>query len=83
MAAVLELASGTQLVEGTLQVIGIDAASAVKGSGRQSIVGDAVDLARQAAGGVAGQRRIPKPANQHFRSAPSGDAGVVAAPGAR
>ena len=56
MAAVLELASGTQLVEGTLQVIGIDAASAVKGSGRQSIVGDAVDLARQAAGGL--ERRL-------------------------
>ena len=32
---------------------------------------------------VAGQRRIPKPANQHFRSAPSGDAGVVATSGAR
>ena len=32
--------------------------------------------------GVAGQRRIPQPANQHFRSAPSDDAGVVGKSGA-
>ena len=31
---------------------------------------------------VAGQRRIPQPANQHFRSAPSDDAGVVGKSGA-
>ena len=33
-------------------------------------------------GAVAGQRRIPQPANQHFRSAPSDDAGVVGKSGA-
>ena len=45
-------ASGAQLVEGALQMLGIDGASTIERSGRQSTVGDAVDLARQAAGGL-------------------------------
>ena len=40
----LDLDQGTQFVEGALQVLGIDGASAVEDSGRLSEVGDAVDL---------------------------------------
>ena len=44
MRAVLAPASGAQLVEGALHVVGIDGASAVDGSGRQGVVRDSVDL---------------------------------------
>ena len=52
MRAVLVPASGTQFVEGALQVVGIDGAGAVECSGRQGVMGDTVNLAGQAAGGL-------------------------------
>ena len=44
--------SGTKLVEGAVQVIGVDGAGVLKGGRRQRVVGDAVDLARQPAGAL-------------------------------
>ena len=45
-------------------------------------MGKAFEMVRKVGDGVAGQRRIPQPANQHFRSAPCDDAGVVGKSGA-
>ena len=52
MTVLLEPASGTQFVEGALQVVGIDGASAVEGSGREGVMRDPVDLAWEAARGL-------------------------------
>ena len=52
MTVVLEPTSGTQFVDGALQVFGIDGASAVEGSGREGVMGDPVDLAWEAARGL-------------------------------
>ena len=48
----LSLRSGLQFVEGVLQVLGGDAALVGERARRQGVMGDAVDLPRQPAGGV-------------------------------
>ena len=56
MTVLLEPASGTQFVEGALQMVGIDGASVVEGSGREGVMRDPVDLAWEAAGRDGGWR---------------------------